>query len=437
MKKVVPVLIALAVCAGLRSAPADSGMPSILPIKDRTALQDRWLKARLETVLPDLMRREKIDMWVVICREYNEDPVYLTLVPADSLSARRLSILVFFDKGAEGVEKISVGRYPIGTLYQAAWQPDKTRQDQWEALARVVKDRNPKRIGIDESEIFAFGDGLSASLKAGFLKALGPGWANRVGSAERLAVGWLERRTAEELEVYPHIAAVAHAVIAEAFSPAVITPGVTTAEDVEWWMWERIRSLKLDTWFPPSISIQRPREKEAGDRIIRRGDLLHCDMGIDYLGLKTDHQEHAYVLRPNEEGAPQGLKAALGAGNRLQDILLAEFGEGRTGNEVLASALRKAKEAGLKPSIYTHPLGVHGHAAGPTIGLWDHQEGVPGQGDYPLYYDTCYSIELNTKVAVAEWDGQEVTIALEEDAAFTRGGPWFLDGRQTSLFLIK
>jgi hypothetical protein len=437
MRRLLPVFAILAVCAGLQSARAEAGMPSILPLKDRAAVQDRWLKARLDTVLPEIMRREKFDMWVVICQEYNEDPVYLTLVPANSLSARRLSMLVFFDRDAQGVEKIVVGRYPIGTLYTAAWQPDKDKQDQWECLARVVKDRNPKRIGIDESEIFAFGDGLTASLKARFLKALGPGWAGRIGSAEKLAVGWLERRTAEELEVYPHITAIAHAIIAEAFSPDVITPGVTTAEDVEWWMWERIRALKLETWFPPSISIQRPKDKDGKDPVIRRGDLLHCDMGIDYLGLKTDQQEHAYVLRPGEEDAPQGLKTALAAGNRLQDILLAEFGEGRTGNEVLASALKKAKEAGLKPSIYTHPLGVHGHAAGPTIGLWDKQGGVPGQGDYPLAFDTCYSIELNTKVSVPDWGGQEVTIGLEEDAAFTRGGPWFLDGRQTVLFLIK
>jgi len=437
MKRIVPILVLAAACVGLRAAPEETATASILPMRDRTGVQDRWLGARLETLLPELMRREKLDMWIIVCREYNEDPVFLTLVPAASLSARRLSMLVFFDRGEQGVEKISVGRYPIGTLYKPAWRPDKGGPDQWQALAKVVKDRNPMRIGINESATFAFGDGLSASLKASLLRALGPDWTGRLVSAEKLAVGWLERRTAEELEVYPHIAAVAHAVIAEAFSPAVITPGITTADDVEWWMWEKIRALKLDTWFPPSISIQRGKGKEAKDRVVRRGDLLHCDMGISYLGLMTDHQEHAYVLKPGEDVPPAGLSAALAEGNRLQDILLAEFREGRTGNEILASALRAAKAAGLKPSIYTHPVGVHGHAAGPTIGLWDEQDGVPGQGDYPLYYDTCHSIELNARVSVAEWNGQEVTIALEEDAAFTREGIRFLDGRQTALFCIK
>jgi Xaa-Pro aminopeptidase len=202
-------------------------------------------------------------------------------------------------------------------------------------------------------------------------------------------------------------------------------------------MRERISEHGLSTWFQPSISIQRPKSSEHKGNIIHRGDLLHCDMGIVYLHLCTDTQEHAYILKEGEEDAPQGLRAALALGNRLQDILLGEFQEGRTGNQILAAALKKAKEEGLMASIYTHPLGFHGHAAGPTIGLWDQQGGVPGAGDYPLYYDTCYSIELNNRAAVPEWGNEEVRIALEEDAAFTKNGIYFLDGRQTKLYLIK
>ena len=232
--------------------------------------------------------------------------------------------------------------------------------------------------------------------------------------------------------------AIAHKIIADAFSRNVIMPGVTTTDDVVWWMRERIAELKLGTWFQPSISIQRPKTDETkGSRVIHRGDLLHCDMGITYLGLNTDTQEHAYVLRQGEGDAPKGLRDALAQGNRLQDIFLAEFKELKTGNEILAAALKKAKDEGLKPSIYTHPLGFHGHAAGPTIGLWDKQSGVPGEGDYPLFYDTCFSIELNVKASVPEWDNQDVQIALEEDAAFTRAGIFFIDGRQTKFFLIK
>lgn len=409
--------------------------PSILSMRERNAVVNNWLKIRLETVLPELMRREKFDMWVVICREYNEDPVFYSLVPYNSFAARRLTMLVFYDRGEKGVERLAVSRYGIGNFYEGVWQPDKI--EQWECLAKVIKERNPKRIGINESDTFAFGDGLSSSLKKKILRVLGPEYSSRLHSAEELAVGWLERRIPEELEVYPHIVAIAHQIITEAFSREVITPGVTTTQDVSWWLRERFRELRLGNWFHPSVSIQRSKKSNNNGDIILRGDLLHCDIGITYLRLNTDTQEHAYVLREGESDAPQGLKEALKLGNRLQDILIGEFKEGRTGNEILAAALKKAKEAGLKASIYSHPLGFHGHAAGPTIGLWDNQVNVPGKGDYRLYYDTCYAIELNIKTNLEEWGGQEIRIALEQDGAFTRKGVYFIDGRQTKLHIIK
>jgi Xaa-Pro aminopeptidase len=437
IRGVLIVLIGVLLAAALGPVAQAGQIPAVLSLKEQAAVSDAWLATRLNTLLPELMRRDKVDMWLVICEEYNEDPVYLSLVPFTSLSARRLTMLVMFDRGGEkGVERLSVNRYGIGALFPTVWKPD--QEDQWQALARVVKERDPKRIGIDESGVFAFGDGLSASKKQRLVQSLGPEYAKRLVGAERLAVGWLERRLPEEIEVYDHIAAIAHAIIAEAFSSAVITPGITTTADVEWWMWERIRALGQTTWFHPGISVQRPKSSPYKDSpVIRRGDLLHCDFGINYLRLDTDTQQLAYVLGPGESDAPRGLKAALAQGNRLQDILLAEMKEGLTGNQVLAAALKRAKDEGLRPSIYTHPLGVHGHAAGPTIGLWDKQGGVPGPGDYPLFFDTVYSIELNVLAAVPEWGGQDVQIALEQDAAFTRSGAFFLDKRQTELIVIK
>lgn len=436
-RKILITFFAIASILSFAAGFAAAEVPAVLGLKDQARVIDSWLKVRLDTVLPELMRREKFDMWLVVCEEYNEDPVYLTLVPFEDLSARRLSMLVFYDRGeGQAIEKVTVSRYGIGDLYKAAWDPAK-EPDQWQRLAQVIKDRRPKRIGIDESETFAFGDGLTASLKERLVRVLGKEYESRLQSAERLAVGWLERRIPEELETYPHVVAIAHAIIAEAFSRDIITPGATTAEDVSWWMRERIRGLGLSAWFHPDISIQRPKTSPIKGDVIHRGDLLHCDMGITYLRLNTDTQQHAYVLKEGESDAPQGLKEALAQGNKLQDILLSEFREGRTGNEVLAAALSKAKGEGLKPSIYTHPLGTHGHAAGPTIGLWDQQNGVPGAGDYPLFYDTVYSVELNAKANAPEWDNQEVTIALEQDAAFTKKGTYFLDERQTKFFLIK
>jgi Xaa-Pro aminopeptidase len=259
-----------------------------------------------------------------------------------------------------------------------------------------------------------------------------------VQSSERLAVRWLERRSREELETYPHIVAIAHGIIAEAFSRAVITPGVTTAEDVAWWMRERSRQLGLSNWFHPSVDIQRPKDSPLKDSpVIHRGDLLHSDFGIEYLRLCTDTQQLAYVLRDDEVDAPRGLKDALAQGNRLQDIHIDEMKPGRTGNQMLTAILKRAKDEGLRPSVYTHPVGVNGHAAGTLVGMWDMQNGVPGVGDYELFTDTAHSIELNVTAAVPEWGGQDARIALEQDAVVTRNGVRWLDRRQTSLLLVR
>lgn len=418
------------------SAAGGQTGPLILPLRQQAAVYDGWLRTRLDSILPELMRQEGFDMWLVICRENNEDPVFSSLVPFTNLYASRTSMLVFFDRGAEGIERLTVSRYGIGQLYPSAWEPDKI--DQWVRLAQIVKERNPKKIGIDESDTFNYGDGLSAALKKKLVASLPPEYVSRLHSAERLAIRWLERRSADQLEVYPQIVAVAHAVIAQAFSRDVITPGVTTTDDVAWWMRERSRALGLTNWFHTSISVQRPKDSPYGaSNVIHRGDLVHCDFGIVYLKLCTDTQQNAYVLKDGETAAPKGLNDALAQGNRLQDILLNEMRAGRTGNQILLASLKRATAEGLKPSIYTHPLGVHGHAAGTIIGLWDQQGGVPGLGDFPLFEDTVHSIELNVRAKVPEWNDQEVQMALEQDAAFTKTGAHFLDRRQTELWLIK
>lgn len=411
----------------------------ILPLRARAELRNEWLQDRLETVLPEVMAREGFDMWIVAAREYNEDPVIMTLLPEPSMAARRRTILVFSRRPDGTVERLTLDRYGFGNFYQRGWDAD-SKETQDECLARLVAERDPQSIGLNVSETFAFGDGLSHQEWEQVTGALGPKYTDRTLGAERLAVGWLERRIPAELALYPQLINIGHAIIAEAYSPRTIQPGVTTTEDVVWWMRQTILDAGLQAWFQPSVSIQAPG-KRFDDRLDSRirilpGDLLHCDVGFYYLGLATDHQQHAYILKPGETDAPAGIKAALAAGNRLQDIHCQEMQVGRTGNQVLAAALAQAKVEGILPSIYSHPLGYHGHAAGPTIGLWDNQNGVPGRGDYKLFDDTCYSIELNVRYNVPEWNNQEVRIALEEDAVLTGGKVSWLTGRQTELHLV-
>lgn len=417
--------------------------PVILDMDKRAEVQNNWLTYRLDNVVPELMHRESIDMWVIIAREYNEDPVIKTMLPATWQSARRRTILVFSDNG-EAVERLAVARYDIGEFFKTAWNKEQ-QPDQWARLAEVIAERDPKKIALNYSSTFALADGITFTQYNEFVAALPSKYKDRIVSGEKLAIGWLETRVKPEMQVYPLICQIAHDIIAEGFSEAVIQPGVTTTEEVEWWYRERIRELKLTAWFHPSVSVQRAEEPEASflqnfskrpaSNIIRPGDLLHVDFGITYLGLNTDTQQHAYVLRPGETDAPQGLHDALVTGNRLQDILTENFQTGRSGNEILKASREQAISENIRPSIYTHPIGFHGHAAGPTIGLWDQQEGVPGKGDYPLYPNTAYSIELNATVNIPEWD-KDIRIMLEEDAFFDGEKVRYIDGRQTELWLI-
>jgi len=445
-----PILaVALILTATLLFAPAprahaQADLPVILPMRERAAVVDGWLERRFETVIPALMRREGIDLWIISAREYNEDPVIETMLPATWLAARRRTILVFFDQGSDqGVERLAVARYNIGTSFKASWAPEE-EPDQWKRLAQVIEARDPQRIALNRSATFALADGLTDTEYDAFQAALPERFHNRLVSGEPLAIGWLETRTPEEMAVYPMIVRLARQIIHEGLSEKVIQPGVTTTADVEWWYRDRIEALKLDTWFHPSVDIQRDDTGErsgdfsarAGEKVILPGDLLHVDFGITYLRFNTDTQQHAYVLKPEETNAPDGLVKALAVGNRLQDILTGQFKTGRSGNDILAAALDQARNEGIKATIYTHPIGFHGHAAGPTIGLWDQQGGLPGRGDYPLYPHTAHSIELNAAVKIPEWGGKEVRIMLEEDAYFDGEGVWYIDPRQTEMLLI-
>jgi Xaa-Pro aminopeptidase len=419
------------------SAPlvaAKSSMPLVLDMESRAALIDSWLEDRVQTVLPQLMRREGIDLWLIIGREYNEDPVLKTMLPATWLSARRRTMLLIHDPGGDQpLETLAVARYSVGSVFSQAWNPDE-QPDQWRRLANLIEERNPDRIGVNLSEDFALADGLPKTEHDLLNSALSPKFRSRLISAERLAIGWLETRTPREMIVYQQICAIAHRIIAEGLSEAVIQPGVTTVSDVQWWYRERVRELRLTSWFHPTVSIQRP-DAEDPPTLIQPGDLLHVDFGITYLRLNTDTQQHAYVLKSGESEAPEYLRDALGTGNRLQDILTAHFSSGRSGNDILKATRDQATSEGITPSIYTHPIGYHGHAAGPTIGLWDQQGGVPGKGDYPLFPNTAHSIELAAIFELPGWS-KPLRIKLEEDAFFDGKSVRYIDGRQTELHLI-
>ena len=413
-----------------------------MSLKQQGQLRDHWLQQRFQRVVPELMRRSGTDMWLMITREYNEDAVVKTMLPSTWLGARRTTMLLIYDPGGDRpLETLAVARYNVGDVFQKAWDPE-AEPDQWARLAALIAERKPERIAVNRSEEFGLADGISSYHYDKLLEVLPETYRSRVVSGEGLAIGWLEQRLPEEMVVYQQIVAIAQEIIREAFSERVIQPGVTTTEDVVWYLRERTRALGLDTWFHPTVDVQRAASGERYGfdsrpeaEVILPGDLLHCDFGITYCGLNTDTQENAYVLRPGEHAAPDYLVAAHRDGLRLMDMLTETFENGSSGNSMLRKARQQATEAGLRPSIYSHPIGFHGHGAGPTIGLWDQQEGVPVRGDYPVYPNTAYSIELNHTVTLPEWDS-DVRIMLEEDGYWDGETFRYINGRQETLYLI-
>ena len=414
----------------------------VLSLKERAVIVDQIQKDRLDNLLPQLMDDNGIDLWVMITREYNEDPVVKTLLPPTWLNARRQTILVFSkNKNAEGITSAAITRYPFGKLIPSIWDKEK-QPSQWQALADYIISKDPKNIGINTSKSFALADGLVKTDYDALMHVLPETFKSKVVSAEQLAIGWIESRTEREMELYEDLVAITHQIIAEAFSSKVITPGETTTDDVVWWLREKVLSLGLDTWFHPTVDVQRANDSDlyAFDSkskfdIIQPGDLVHCDFGISYLSLNTDCQELAYVLKPGEKQAPDFLVDALAQGNRVQDIFTNNFKTGVSGNVILKKSLEQGRAEGLRPQIYTHPLGTYGHSAGTTLGMWDSQNGVAVNGDYPLHPNTSYAIELNTSVYISEWK-KDIRVMLEEAGFFGADGFRYINKRQEKLLLI-
>lgn len=427
----------------------------ILPYRQQTEILDRWLKKRLDTIIPMILERWDQDMWIVACEEYNEDPVLKSLTPCAMMTARRITILVFC-RTENGVKRFSLARPNIGLddYYESIWtkatgqdwnvqstsqyqSPEK--ETQMECLQRFIQIMKPKSIALNVSDSVAFGDGISHRFYTQ-ISAIGEQLNIPIVHGDKLCMSWLETRLEEEIAAYHGIVEIAHEIIAEAFSSKVILPGVTTNLDVKFWMMQKVIDLGLTPWFDFEVSIKREgkQEYESEEMTILPGDFLHCDIGLKYLELCTDTQENAYVLKADETDVPNGLKEGMRIVNRLQDIVMENFVEGRSGNEILRLSREQAQQEGIRPCIYTHPIGYHGHGAGPTIGLWDMQQGVNGlSGSYPLFSNTLYSLELNATIDFKEWNDTDFVFPIETDIIFTKGKAVFADKRQTEFHLIR
>jgi Xaa-Pro aminopeptidase len=460
--RIVPRIVVAMVIAGSASGQEIRTVRPFGTLREQAALQQRWLQLRLDSVLPALMRKHGVQFWVVPMREYNEDPVFTSLVSPTTFAARRRTIYVFHDRCSAPrtancpIERIALGGTSQGGIYEAVRsttaaagpagsqtqrQAELWGDEQWQVLRRVVEERNPASITVNVSRTWAFADGLSAGEYEGMREALGPGWAGKFKSVDALAVDLIATRLPDEERVYRRMQEVVWGIIDTAFSSVVITPGITRTQDVVWWMRQKVNDLGLGSWFQPSVDVQRmgATAEQLGDNpVIQRGDVLHCDFGLVAYRLNTDTQHMGYVLRAGETDVPAGIQRALENSNKLQDIVMSEIRPGRTGNEILRASRARMRAQGIDGTVYTHPIGVHGHGAGPLIGLWDYQEGVLGRGDANVIPNMWFSIELQATTPVAEWNGQPVRSAQEEDAIVGADGAarWALR-RQTTYWLVR
>ena len=431
-----------------QSAPSPGqNFPAVLSIRDRASFVFNVTQKRLDQLLPRLMRETGFDMWIITCNEDNFDPVFETMIPYENWCPIT-QIVVFFDQGPDkGIERLNVARTDMQGLYKNAWDAQawdtQKKESQWDCLGRIVRERDPKKIGINEGEIQWAAGGLTAVLKKRLVEAVGPKYAARLQSAEPLAALWSETLLDEEIDIMERAAALSHAIIAGMFSNKTVTPGYTTTDDLRYYYWQKVADLGLKVSFSPFMTIRgrHPKDIEKygkADKVIRPGDFLHCDVGLKYMGYNSDHQEMAYVLRTGETDVPETFKKMMAEANRLQETYCGEFKAGLTGNELLAAMLKKANERGIpKPRIYSHSLGYFLHEPGPLIGLPWEQVNNPGRGDMKLVENSCFTAEMSVTMPVPEWGGQEFRLPLEQDVAFTGSGVYFLDGRQTKFHLIK
>ena len=463
--RVLTVLTALLIAAPVSAQERPFGT-----LREQAAMQQAWLKKRLDTVLPALMRKHGIDLWVVPMREYNEDPVFPSITAPETFAARRRTIYVFVDTcfnsgaapAAACVKRIALGGTSQGGVFEARrstkaaagsipstalgaggqrQQAELWGDEQWQILKSVIEEYKPRVIGINRSTVFAFSDGLSSGELRGMSAALGETWTSKFKDAEGLPLELIASRLPEEEIFFRKMQELVWSMTQTMFSEKAITPGTTKTSDLVWWWRQRVNDQGLGTWFQPSVEVQRKgvTDDQLGeDPVIQRGDLLHCDVGITVARLNTDTQHDAYVLLPGETDAPAGIRRAFAHANALQDIVMDEIRPGRTGNEILTASRARMKAGAINGTVYSHPIGMNGHGAGPLIGLWDYQDGVPGRGDAKVIPSMWFSIELQATTPVPEWGGQAVRMAQEEDAIVGADGKirWALK-RQETLFLIK
>jgi Xaa-Pro aminopeptidase len=398
---------------------------------------------KFDLILPEVMRENGVDMWITVNREGLEDPL------TDDLGrgyTGDYGYYIFTDRGGERIERAVLG---VGT----ALVEDNGAYDIFADPAELkafVEERNPATIALNYAEHIGAADGLSHSAHQMLVRELGPGFAERFVSAEKLASDFRSRRVASEIAAFAWAAELSRTIAERAFSNEIITPGKTTLADVAWWMREQQFERGLDTSFGmPSVYITGPEGLVAlsNDHVIQRGDFLAIDWGVGYLNFYTDLKRHAYVLRERETHLPPSFQKAFDNGRAVRDILKANIMPGRTAAETFELLNQRIETAGFnvmdtfnKPTddpelidviIGCHSVGNLGHGVGPSIAWFN-----PERMSYVIQPTNLFSIELFAYTAIPEWGNKKLRIPLEDDAIVTeRGVEWLYPVNQKVLLI--
>ena len=419
-------------------------LPKLLSLREQKIVRESWLKKRLDTMLLPLMREHKIEMWIVTNEEFHADPVTAYIAPPIPYVGRR-DFFIFADRGGDKLDRLAIVRYPEEPLKSFFEVLNPPGRDFAATLRRIVEERKPKTIALNMGGTRGATTGLTHDAHKFLIETLGQDHASRFVPAAPLIVEYMDTRLPEELEHYRTAVAITDVLTQRAFSNEVITPGKTTVGDVRWWFLQQVNNLGLDVWFNPDLRVQR-RNQDPGKTqqflsvsdesvVIKRGDVIHIDCGLNYLGLSTDWQKMGYVLREGEKEVPEGLKRALANTNRLQDALFTHIKPGVQGFEIYDATMADMKNLGIEAMIYSHSVGNQGHGLGASI---DFRRPPAGSALEPPFREGSYTaIELSTTTPVPEWGGQKVTIMMEDDAYLTKDGMKWFRPRQTAFYLIR
>jgi len=423
----------------------------------RYAIRKQIIAKKLNQTLLPAMRRHGIDMWLVLSREFHPDP-FLPDIGGGWPGVR--NAYIFFDRGGDAPERVFIGSHEqredlFATVYDELTFYGYSQEGLAPHLREAVHKRAPKRIGINMSRTLPMADGLSATLKEYLEEAIGPDYAARLVSAELVMRDWRATRLPEEFGVYRRLCEWTVAWCAEAFSGRVVCPGVTTCDDIHWWMRDKAREIGLDVEFLPGTRINRQGQSLPGnspEHPILPGDIVTMDAGLAFEQYRSDYQRTAYVLRPGETEAPPSLQGAFQEALRVRDKLTANMRPGEIAHEVWEDTMAWAQSQGYEVmypaaagrrgvvnnkrlGIYCHSIGNATHGIGARVAVnWPTAYG--DRVGYPLEASQFYSVEFGVSIPIPEWEGKAVFIGIEEDAALTERGVEFFAPPQTELILI-